>query len=260
VDLSQTLSGLLVGLLVGFTGVGGGSLMAPIMILVLGIAPVTAVGTDLWFASITKMVGGTVHHARGNADLTIVKWLCVGSIPFALITLAFLSLADIQQIKQGIVTQALGAVLVLTAVATFYRRKLHRYGERLRLNSEFPFKPLQVPLTVGAGAMLGVLVTLTSVGAGALCATILVFLYPLRLKLRKIVGTDIVHAVPLTLVAGLGHLWLGNVNGHLLLGLLSGSIPGIIIGALLAHRVNERVLQLALAAVLALVGVKLFLS
>src|SRR5919112_4305548 len=148
VELIQAFSGLLVGVLVGFTGVGGGSLMAPIMILLLGVAPVTAVGTDLWFAGITKLVGGTVHHSRGNADLKIVKWLCVGSIPFALVTLFVLSLANTDQIKHGIVTQALGAVLLLTAIATFYRRKLHRLGERLRLNSDIPFKPLQVPLTI----------------------------------------------------------------------------------------------------------------
>lgn len=234
--------------------------MAPIMILLLGVAPVTAVGTDLWFAAITKLVGGSVHHAKGNADLKVVKRLCVGSIPLALLTLLFLSLTHDQQIKQGIIIQTLGAVLVLTAIAIFYRRPLHQYGKQLRLNSDLPFKKLQRPLTVAAGAMLGVLVTLTSVGAGALCATILVFLYPLRLKFRKVVGTDILHAIPLTLVAGLGHLWLGNVNGVLLVSLLTGSIPGVLVGSLLVHKVNERFIQFALAAVLVLVGLRLLLS
>lgn len=234
--------------------------MAPIMILLLGVAPVTAVGTDLWFAAITKTVGGTIHHARGNADLGIVKWLCIGSIPFAILTLCFLSLAHTQQIKQGVITEALGAVLVLTAIATFYRKSLHRRGQLLRVNSELPFKRLQVPLTVAAGALLGVLVTLTSVGAGALCATILVFLYPLRLKLRKVVGTDIVHAIPLTVVAGLGHLWLGNVDGGLLVSLLTGSIPGVILGSLLVHKVNDRLIQIVLAGVLVLVGMRLMLG
>jgi hypothetical protein len=254
------LSGLLVGLLVGFTGVGGGSLMAPIMILFLGVAPVTAVGTDLWFAGITKLVGGSIHHARGNADLRIVKWLCIGSIPLAALTLLALSFAHQGQIKQGFVTQALGSVIILTAIATFFRKSLHRYGERLRRNREAGFKKFQVPLTVAAGALLGILVTLTSVGAGALCATILIFLYPLRLNMRKVVGTDILHAIPLTFVAGTGHLWLGNVDGNLLVSLLSGSIPGIVIGSNLVHKVNERVIQMALAAVLILVGVKLILS
>jgi hypothetical protein len=201
-----------------------------------------------------------VHHAQGGADLKIVKRLCMGSIPFALLTLFLLSLADVDQIKQGIVTQALGTVLLLTSVATLYRQRLHNYGKQLRLNSKVPFKQFQVPLTVASGALLGVLVTLTSVGAGALGATILVFLYPLRLTVRKVVGTDIAHAVPLTLIAGLGHLWLGNVDGLLLLGLLSGSIPGIIIGSLVAHKLREEVIQVALAAILLIVGLRLILS
>jgi hypothetical protein len=253
------LSGLLVGLLVGFTGVGGGSLMAPIMILMLGVAPVTAVGTDLWFAAITKLIGGSIHHNRGNADLRIVKWLCMGSIPLAAATLFALSLAHRGQIQQGFVTEALGAVIILTAVATLCRKSLRRQGERLRRIRAVRFKELQVPLTIGAGALLGVLVTLTSVGAGALCASVLIFLYPMRLDMRKVVGTDILHAIPLTFVAGVGHLWLGNVDGNLLVSLLSGSIPGIIIGSNLVQRVNERVIQVALAGVLIIVGVRLLL-
>ena len=258
--VSHAISGLLVGLLVGFTGVGGGSLMAPIMILLLGVAPVTAVGTDLWFAGITKSVGGVIHHRGGNADLRVVKWLCLGSIPFALLTLLLLNAAGSQQIKQGLITQALGAVLIATAFATFYRQPLQRHGKRLRSKARETFKRCQIPLTVTAGAFLGVLVTLTSVGAGALCATILVFLYPLRLKLNKVVGTDIVHAVPLTLTAGLGHFWMGNVDPLLLVSLLSGSIPGIIIASLLVHKVNELTIQLALSGALLLVGAKLLLT
>lgn len=251
------MSGFVVGMLVGFTGVGGGSLMAPLMILLLGVAPVTAVGTDLWFASITKTVGAVVHKKQGNANLRIVKWLCLGSLPFAVMTVILLARFHGQQIRQGIITETLGAVLVLTAVATFCRPFLHRFGEKLRLRSTIPFKKLQVPLTVATGALLGVLVTLTSVGAGALCASVLVFLYPVRLRLRQVVGTDIVHAVPLTLVAGLGHLWLGNVDTRLLLGLLSGSIPGIILGSLLIQKLNERFIQASLAGVLLLVGMRL---
>jgi len=247
-------------MLVGLTGVGGGSLMAPIMILLLGVAPVTAVGTDLWFAAITKTVGATVHHAKGGADLKVVRRLCMGSIPFALLTLLILSLADVDQVKQGVVTQSLGAVLVLTAVATFFRRELHEYGKQLRLKSRARFKRLQVPLTVAAGALLGILVTMTSVGAGALGATILLFLYPLRLTVRKVVGTDIAHAVPLTLIAGLGHLALGNVNPWLLLGLLSGSIPGIVFGSLVAHKLRESWIQVALAGILLVVGLRLIVT
>lgn len=254
---SETLTGFLVGLLVGFTGVGGGSLMAPLLILLLGVAPVTAVGTDLWFASITKAVGGAVHRKQGNANLKVVAWLCLGSLPFALITVFLLSRTHGTHVKQGIVTEALGAVLMLTAIATFFRPGLHRLGEWLRDRSTLEFKKLQIPLTITAGALLGVLVTLTSVGAGALCASVLVFLYPKRLKLRQVVGTDIVHAIPLTFVAGVGHLWMGNVDATLLLWLLAGSIPGIIIGSLLIHKVNERVIQTSLAGVLLIVGTRL---
>ncbi len=259
-ELTQLLSGLLVGLIVGFTGVGGGSLMAPIMILFLGVAPVTAVGTDLWFAAITKAVGGTVHHRRGNADLRVVKWLCIGSIPSALVTVFGLSHFHGGQIKGGLVTELLGAVLLLTAVATIFRSKIRQIGRHLRLKRRIRFKELQFPLTVAAGAILGVLVTLTSVGAGALCATVLVFLFPVRLKVHQIVGTDIVHAIPLTLVAGLGHLWLGNVDGSLLISLLSGSIPGIVIASLATSKLNEQTIQTALSAVLLIVGLRLILS
>jgi uncharacterized protein len=245
---------------VGFTGVGGGSLMAPIMILLLGVVPITAVGTDLWFAGITKMVGGSIHHNRGNADLRTVKWLCIGSIPLAAMTLFALSSTNQNQIKQGFVTEALGAVIILSAIATLYRKSLHRYSEQLRQNTRVPYKRFQIPLTIAAGALLGVLVTLTSVGAGALCATILIFLYPGRLSVRKVVGTDILHAVPLTFVAGIGHLWLGNVDGNLLVSLLSGSIPGIVIASNLVHKVNERIIQVALAGVLIFVGLRLVLS
>jgi uncharacterized protein len=257
VDASATLSGLFVGLLVGFTGVGGGSVMAPLMILILGVAPVTAVATDLWFASLTKAVGAIIHRQRGNTNLKVGKWLCLGSIPCSLLTILVLSRMQVRHTNQSFVSEALGTVLVLTAGATFCRPAIHRLGERIRVNQTIPLKAFQVPLTVGAGALLGVLVTLTSVGAGALCATILVFLYPLRLNLRQIVGTDIVHAVPLTLVAGLGHLWLGNVDTKLLLSLLTGSIPGIIAGSLLIHKLNDRAIQVSLAGVLLLVGTRL---
>lgn len=256
-DLIHAASGFFVGLLVGFTGVGGGSLMAPIMILLLGVAPVTAVGTDLWFASMTKAVGGAVHHGNGSADLTVVKRLCYGSLPAAALTVLVLSQMDRGHVAQGLITTALGIVLLFTAAATVFRRGLQRFGERKRSSMGPGFKRHQAWLTVAAGAVLGTCVSLTSVGAGALGATILVALYPYRLSLRKVVGTDIVHAIPLTLVAGIGHLWLGNVDWWLLLGLLAGSVPGVVIGSMLIHKVDERMVQMALSLVLFLVAVKL---
>lgn len=254
-------SGLFVGIMVGMTGVGGGSLMAPILILLFGVAPATAVGTDLWFAAITKSVGGAIHHRHGGPDggpdYQVVKRLCLGSLPAALITLLILSQTHMQQIKSGVVTSALGGVLIMTAIATMLRGRFHRWALARRVGTADRFTRWQPPLTVAAGALLGAMVTLTSVGAGAIGATLLLALYPLRMRLQRLVATDIVHAVPLTLAAGLGHLWIGHVNGMLLANLLIGSIPGIIIGSLLATRASDRVLQPLLAIILVLVGWRL---
>lgn len=256
----NAIAGLFVGFMVGLTGVGGGSLMAPILILLFGIAPTTAVGTDLWFAAITKMVGGTIHHRAGGSDFQIIKRLCYGSLPAAVLTLWFISRADMHQIKSGTIIHLLGVVLVLTAVATLLKSRFHVIAFNARTMQEARFLRFQPSLTIVAGAILGVLVTLTSVGAGALGATMLIALYPLRLTPRRLVGTDIVHAVPLTVVAGLGHLWMGNVNFGLLGQLLIGSIPGIIIGSLLAAKVSESVIRPALAIVLTFAGVRLILG
>ena len=257
-DLAHALSGFLVGLLVGLTGVGGGSLMAPILILIFGVAPTTAIGTDLWFAGITKSVGGAVHHVKRSADLAVVARLAMGSVPAAIVTLIVLSAMRWSQVEHGWLPFALGFVLVATAVATIARPALHRWVlARQRRGSSIAPTSWQAPLTVAAGAVLGVLVTLTSIGAGALGATMLVFLYPLRLSTREIVGTDIVHAVPLTIIAGIGHLLIGSVDGGLLLGRLIGSIPGIIIGSLLVHKVSEKLVRIALSIVLVIAGVKL---
>ena len=257
-ELAHALSGFLVGLLVGLTGVGGGSLMAPILILIFGIAPTTAIGTDLWFAGITKTVGGAVHHVKRSADLGVVARLAMGSVPAAIVTLLVLNAMHWSQVEHGWLPFALGLVLVATAAATIARPALHRWVlARQHHGASIAPTRWQAPLTVAAGAILGVLVTLTSIGAGALGATMLVFLYPLRLSTRQIVGTDIVHAVPLTIVAGIGHLLIGSVNGGLLLGLLIGSIPGIIIGSLLVHKVSEKLVRIALSIVLVVAGAKL---
>lgn len=257
-DLAHALSGFLVGILVGMTGVGGGSLMAPILILIFGVAPTTAVGTDLWFAGITKTVGGVVHHVKRSADLAVVGLLAIGSIPAAIATLFVMRALRWSQVEHGWLPFALGLVLVATAAATIARPALHRWilARQDRGASIAPAR-WQAPLTIVAGAMLGVLVTLTSIGAGALGATMLVFLYPIRLTTRQIVGTDIVHAVPLTIVAGIGHLLIGSVDGGLLIGLLVGSIPGIIIGSLLVHKVSDKLVRIALSMILVFAGARL---
>ena len=257
-DLAHALSGFLIGLLVGLTGVGGGSLMAPVLILIFGVSPTTAVGTDLWFACATKTVGGAIHSAKNNADLRVVGRLMLGSIPAAVVTLVALNGMHWSQVKQGWLPITLGVVLFATAIATIARPALHRWVVSHGGADGFPGpNKLQFPMTILAGAVLGVLVTVTSVGAGALGATMLVFLYPMRLNTKQIVGTDIVHAIPLTLVAGIGHLLIGSVDVHLLLNLLVGSIPGIIVGSLLVHRVSDKLVRIALSLVLLLTGARL---
>lgn len=260
-DWLHAVAGLFVGVMVGMTGVGGGSLMAPILILLFGVAPVTAVGTDLWFAAITKAVGGVVHHRHGGAeggpDYEVIRRLCIGSLPAAIIVLLLLSQIDTHQVKSGFIMTALGVVLIFTAIATLFRGRFHHWAVHARTDTASRFLRYQAGLTVVAGAALGIMVTLTSVGAGALGATLLLLLYPLRMRLQKLIATDIVHAVPLTLVAGIGHLWIGNFNGMLLLNLLIGSIPGIIIGSMLASKVPEKLLQPLLAIVLIIAGWRL---
>jgi uncharacterized membrane protein YfcA len=258
-DLVHALSGFLVGLLVGVTGVGGGSLMAPLLILIFQVPATTAIGTDLWFAGTTKSVGGAIHHAKNNADLKIVGRLMIGSIPAAIATLAVMNAMHWNQVRNGWLPITLGVVLVLTALATIARPSLHRWviDNAVRNGKIRTLRSLQLPLTILAGAILGVLVTITSVGAGAFGATLLVFLYPGRLNGKQIVGTDIVHAIPLTFVAGIGHLLIGSVDGRLLLNLLIGSIPGIIIGSLLVQVVSEKLVRIALSVILVLAGARL---
>ncbi|HAF41434.1 MAG TPA: sulfite exporter TauE/SafE family protein [Sphingobium sp.] len=260
-DWLHAIAGLFVGVMVGMTGVGGGSLMAPILILLFGVSPTTAVGTDLWFAAITKSVGGFVHHhhggTHGGPDYEVIRRLCIGSLPAAIIVLILLGQIDAHQIKSGVIMSALGVVLILTAIATLFRTRFHHWAFHARTDTASSFLRYQTGLTVAAGALLGVMVTLTSVGAGALGATLLLALYPLRMRLQKLIATDIVHAVPLTLVAGIGHLWIGNFNLMLLVNLLAGSIPGIILGSMLASKVPERILQPLLALVLIVAGWRL---
>jgi hypothetical protein len=259
-DWLSALAGALVGILVGLTGVGGGSLMSPILILLFGVAPATAVGTDLWFAAITKTVGGTVHHRNDGADWPIVRWLALGSLPAAVLTLVWLWSSGGHQEKSGLIVHLLGMMLVLTGLVTPFRSSIARRLSLVASDGTERHVRLQPVLTVAAGVLLGVLVTLTSVGAGALGATMLLALYPVRLTMKKLVGTDIIHAVPLTLVGGIGHLLIGNVDLGLLGSLLVGSIPGIVAGSLLATRLPERFVRPALAVVLLAVGIKLLLS
>lgn len=251
------VAGALVGFLVGLTGVGGGSLMTPLLILLFGIAPVTAVGTDQLFASATKTVGGAVHGYNRTVDWRIVGLLALGSVPGAALTLLFLWYLRINGgAANALVTKALSVALVLSAASLIMRPFLIRMFKK-RVTAITPART--VPLTVLTGFFLGVLVSLTSVGAGALGVVALVLLYP-DAPIGKIVGSDVAHAVPLTLVAGVGHWLEGSVDIAILVSLLLGSVPGILLGSLLVPRMPETALRFILAAILLFVSVRFLLQ
>ncbi|MBB4857256.1 putative membrane protein YfcA [Novosphingobium chloroacetimidivorans] len=256
-ELYYSLAGALVGFLVGMTGVGGGSLMAPILVLGFGFSPSLAVGTDLWFATFTKIVGGVVHRRFGSPDWTVIGRLAMGSVPAAILTLLYLGFAEGGKLNSDLLMKLLGAMLVVTAVLVPIKHIIHAPVARIRALLGERLGMTQLAVTIAAGAVVGCLVTLTSIGAGALVAVVLMFLYPLRLNAKSLVGTDIVHAIPLALIAAIGHSWLGNVNWELLGMLLIGSIPGVIAGSFAAGKIGETWVRVALAAMLAFSGVKM---
>jgi uncharacterized protein len=254
IDPLYVFSGLCVGTLVGMTGVGGGSLMTPLLILLFGVHPAAAVGTDLLYAAITKIFGTAVHGYSRTVEWRIVRRLAAGSIPATALTLLALSHFDLGGAQAArLISRALGAALLATALAVAFRPALIAYFDaRLRV----PGPRQTAMLTVVGGFVLGILVSVSSVGAGAIGVTMLIILYP-RLPTPNIVGSDIAHAVPLTLLAGCGHWLLGSVNLAILGSLLTGSIPGIVLGSLAMVRVPDRPLRWTLATVLLVVGSRL---
>jgi len=258
-DIAIILAGFAVGLIVGLTGVGGGSLMTPILIFFFGVKPYLAVGTDLLFAAFTKM-GGTVSLARQKlVPWRVVAQLSAGSLPAALLTLLVLrQLGPTSAAVQSLMTNTLGAALLLTAVAMLYKaargKQLPRQLPEGQLERATHARHWSLPVLFGA--VIGTLVTLTSVGAGAIGVSVLLLLFPL-LPLPRIVAADIAYAVPLTLVAGLGHASLGSVDWPLLAKLLAGSLPGIWLGTRLMRHTPERLVRSALSVLLAYAGTKL---
>jgi uncharacterized membrane protein YfcA len=247
-------AGLAVGVLVGMTGVGGGSLMTPLLVLLFGFHPATAVGTDLLYASATKSVGTVVHGFGKTVDWQVVRRLAFGSVPATLLTLLAMHVIGTRfDGTDRLITVTLGLALIATAVAMLFRTRIvARFGHAL---DAVPERRI-TRWTVLLGAILGMLVSLSSVGAGALGMTALLILYP-KLPTNRLVGSDIAHAVPLTLIAGAGHWAMGSVDFGLLLSLLTGSIPGIIIGSLISTRISDALLRPILAGTLAIVGGKL---
>jgi uncharacterized protein len=259
-DLPTSLSGLFVGLVVGTTGVGGGALMTPLLILLFGVAPHTAVGTDLLFASATKLCGTAVHQHHGTVDWQIVRRLGLGSLPAAALTLWWMQHGGGARVSGGLIVNGVAVALALTALGMLFQAPLHALGRRMRLADPRHFQAAQPVATVIAGVLLGVLVTLTSIGAGAVGSVLLMYLYPLRLTPRTLVGTDLAHAIPLALIAGLGHLALGHVDYTLLANLLIGSVPGVLLGSLISTRAPVKLVRTAIAVTLGLVAAKMLLS
>lgn len=244
--LQMVAGGFGVGFLVGLTGVGAGALMTPLLISGFGVAPAVAVGTDLLFASLTKASAAMRHHRLGNVDWLILKWLALGSIPAAALTLLWLfaAAADTQAVSD-LIRGVLAVVLLASAIVIPLCPMLlspAREGEAGRV------EPRRW-ITLAFGALLGGLVALTSVGAGAIGVAALSLLYP-RLFARRIVGTDVVHAIPLAFVSGAGHLGLGHVDWGILATLLAGSIPGIALGTRLTGLLPDWLLRAVLSMVL----------
>ena len=231
IDALYSLSGFGVGLLVGMTGVGGGSLMTPVLILFFGIHPATAVGTDLLYAAATKAGGSLVHGTEHNIEWPAVRRLAAGSVPATMVTLAGLSFMNLEsQAANSLITLALCGALLVTAGALIFRNRIVRF-HRSRFQA---LDTRNTAIVTGiVGAILGVLVAVSSVGAGAIGVIALSILYP-QLPMARIIGSDIAHAVPLTMIAGLGHWMIGTIDWHIFGSLLAGSLPGIILGSYIA--------------------------
>jgi len=253
-DIAYVAVGACTGLAVGLTGMGAGALMTPILLLFFGVPPTTAVATDLWFAALTKLASAHLPHTRQHADWQIIKRLWWGSLPVALLTVLLIHLGASWGKVQWL-SQAIGVMVLFTALSMIIRPWLRRPQVPPALQTKGA--ALQARLTVIGGGVLGLCVALTSIGAGTLGSMLLLFLYPQRMTPHRLVATDIVHAIPLAAVAGVGYLFAGLVDGAMLAALLTGSIPAIIVANLLAGKIPGRVLQLCMAAVLLAAGVKI---
>jgi len=244
-------------MLVGMTGVGGGSLMTPILVLLFNFHPATAVGTDLLYASVTKTVGTAVHGKQGTVDWRIVAALACGSVPASVLTIFVMSqVGTLDAHAAGTLNLVLGAALLLTSFSVFLRPHILSWaGHHIHALEPRELKGW----TILVGFVLGVLVSVTSVGAGALGTTALLILYP-RLPVARIAASDIAHAVPLTLIAGIGHWLMGSVNFTLMGALLVGSIPGIVVGSLLSGRSSDAILRPVLAVTLLVVSIRMLIG
>ncbi len=258
IDPAYALAGALTGFVVGLTGVGGGALMTPILLIFFGVSPTTAIATDLWFAAITKLFGARAHYTKGNIDWQVAKRMWVGSLPVALFIVVMVSFGA-EVAKVDWLTKAIGIVVLITAIGLLVAPKLACYAKGRFIGQPERLMAIQPVLTVISGGVLGLSVALTSVGAGALGSVMLLYLYPLRMTPHRLVATDIVHAIPLAVVAGLGYLFAGMVDWWMLVSLLSGSVPTVLLGSWLAGKIPGRGIQIALGLVLVVAGIKVLL-
>ncbi|MCZ6804954.1 MAG: sulfite exporter TauE/SafE family protein [Proteobacteria bacterium] len=252
------ISGFIVGFIVGMTGVGGGSLMTPILVLKFGISPAIAVGTDLLYAAITKSGGVFVHNKRGNIQWKIVGLLSLGSIPAAICSIFIIKKLDANGINyDDLIMTTLSIALILTALFLMTKDFLHKLSEKEQFDAiKIIHRKLRTPVTIFAGVLIGTLVTISSVGAGVIGAAFLFFLYP-RFKAIQIVATDLAHAIPITAIAGIGHAHIGTVNYILLGSLLIGSLPGIYLGSHFGTFLPDKIMRPFLASMLLVIGIRL---
>ena len=258
-DLAFALAGLVVGTAVGATGVGGGSLMTPILIMFYGVTPAVAVGTDLLYASISKAFGVALHGRNGSLDWKIVGWLSLGSVPAALLTLLFLRGQEQGEELDRLIKLVLSAAIVITATFTLLQGRFARIAKEEASHAPGLAERHQRPLTVVCGVLIGALVTFSSVGAGVIGMMLLLILYPRHASIR-LVGSDLAHAVLITAIAGLGHAGLGTVNYSMLGSLLIGALPGIWIGTRVAFRLDDRALKKVISGLLIFIGSTMMLK
>jgi len=259
-EVAYSFAGLVVGFIVGLTGIGGGALMTPILIVVFGIAPVVAVSTDLLYAAVTKFGGMWSYARKKMVHWKVVGLLLAGSIPGSLLTLNYLKGLEALESIESLMNMTLGVSLVLTSVAVFLRNRIR---ERALAFEDHPLadraRKIRPYATVLMGLLLGALVTLSSVGAGALGTAMLILLYP-RMTMPGIVGSDLVHAVVLTSIAGAGHYTMGNVDLSLLVYLLLGSLPGVFLGSHVGVRLSPKVMQPIMGSILFAIGLRFVLA
>ena len=257
-DFSLTITGFFVGFIIGMTGVGGGSLMTPILVLVFGIKPAIAVGTDLLYAAITKSGGVFVHHKHGNIQWKIVILLSIGSIPASICSIFIIKHLHASGINyDDLIMTTLSVALILTALFLLTRTQLHKLSEKEQFDAiKILHRKYRKPVTIIAGVLIGVLVTISSVGAGVIGAAFLFFLYP-RYKAIQIVATDLAHAIPITTIAGMGHAHIGTVDFILLGSLIIGSLPGIYLGSHFGTFLPDKLMRPILASMLLVIGIRL---